>query len=227
MTLVRLRRARDDGAMRTAPPLVHALLPVALLGAALGACKSPEPRIPFQDPNWHAVAFAGPMLVNQFVTDCDLIGAEVVLEQPGSGGWAFEVGARYGTGEGDGQRDVSRETATVVDSEREIDFYELALGVRQTYRADARFQPYFGIGGAVLQARSEEHYFDTDVQQGKTDHERGEYRPAFYMRTGLVWNLLSNLLRKDTEFPLRADVRGVLSVDYSYAEVTIGFGLGK
>jgi hypothetical protein len=47
------------------------------------------------------------------------------------------------------------------------------------------------------------------------------------MRSGLVWNLLSGLLREDTEFPLRVDVRGVLSVDYSYAELTLGFGVGK
>jgi hypothetical protein len=214
--------------MRTASPLVPALL----LLAPLAACKTPEPRIPFQDPNWHAVVFGGPMVANQFVEDNDMVGVEVVLEQPGTGGWAFEVGARYGTGEGDGERLVSRSSGVVVPSEREIDFYEVAFGVRQTYRADARFQPYIGVGGVILQYRSEEHYVDTtpvdpNPDIPKTDHERGEYRPGFYMRSGLVWNLLSNMLREDTEFPLRVDVRGVLSIDYSYAEVTLGFGVGK
>ena len=46
--------------MRTAPPLVSALL------LALAACKTPEPRIPFQDPNWHAVAFGVPAWLDEF-----------------------------------------------------------------------------------------------------------------------------------------------------------------
>jgi hypothetical protein len=215
--------------MRTASPLALALL----LAAPFAACKAPERRIPFQDPNWHAVAFAGPMLANQFVDENDMVGVELVLEQPGTGGWAFEVGARYAWGEGDGERLVRNATmstsALVVDSEREADFYEFAYGVRQTYRADARFQPYFGLGGVLVQVRTEEHFVDTSTSPGtpRTDHERGEIRPGFYMRSGLVWNLLSGLLCEDTEFPLRVDVRGVLSVDYSYAELTLGFGVGK
>jgi hypothetical protein len=200
---------------------------LAALAGLLGtACLAPLPRIPFQSGpgGWHASVLGGDWTVNKsFVEDTSVVGLEVVLDQPDTGGWAWEIGARYATGDGDGERRTS--SGTVVPSEREIDYYEFDMGVRQIYRQGERFQPYFGVGGNLLQSRSEEDFVDGTTM--KTDHERGEILPGVYMRTGALWNLLRGQLREDSEFPIAVDVRGLLSFEYSYLELSLSFGFGR
>jgi hypothetical protein len=222
----------------------------ALFGLA-AACRAPAPRIPFQDTNWHASLLGGDWSVNKsFVEDIGVLGLEIVIEEPDTGGWAVEVGARYAAGDGDGQRSVYDPTTPtfpashddltlIVPSEREIQFYEISFGVRQTYWRDSRFQPYFGVGGALLQSRSEEAFvqpaFPPDgsgntpypVDTPLRDHERGEIYPGIYMRVGAVWNVLKDQLAEDYEFPIGFDVRGLMSVDYSYLELALSVGYGK
>lgn len=225
--------------MRAAPLLA------VLLGLG-SACKAPPPRVPFQDTNWHASALATDWSVNKsFVKDISGVGLEVVVDEPNTGGWAVEFGVRYAEGDGDGTRSVyNPDTPTsplsaddltlIVDSEREIQFYEIDFGVRQVFRQDARFQPYFGVGGALLQSRSEERFVQPAILGTQypndtpiNDHERGEIRPGIYMRSGLVWNVLKDQLAEDYEFPIAVDVRGLMSVDYSYLEVSLSVGYGK
>ncbi len=200
------------------------LAALLLLGTA---CQAPAPRIPFTDDGsrWHASVVGGQWIVNKsFVEDTDFVGVEVVLGPPATGGWAWEAGFRYATGDGDGRRLTA--DGSVVDSEREIDYYELDVGVRQTFRDKRRLQPYLGVGGSLLQSRSEEHFVETGGVP-TTDHERSEYRPGIYGRIGVIWNALRDQLREDTEFPISFDVRGLLSIDYSYLEFSIGIGFGK
>lgn len=228
MTLARLTTTRRRTALRWALPLV--LCP---------ACVTPAPRIPFRDTAWNASIRGGEWIVNEFVPEADAIGLELVLAEPGSGGWAIEVGARYASGEGDGNRyvfDPANQTSRtlLVDSEREADYYEFTIGVRQTYRKDADVQPYFGVGGALQQLRSEEHFVQPALpgppavpEDPQVDHERSEIRPALYMRTGIVWNVLRDQLLEKTEVPLSFDIRGMLGVEYSTLEFTLGFGFGR
>jgi hypothetical protein len=224
----------------------------ALAGLLLAACASPAPRIPFQSgEGWHASLVAGPRLANkQFADESRVLGLELWLADPGPGGWELEVAARYARGDGDGRRLVL-DPATFVpamdpnpaipptrtllaDSDREIDFYELDVGVRQTYFPGAALQPYVGAGGALLYVRTKESFvqpaipgFGIPADVPITDHERGETRPGLYLRSGLVWNVLRDQLGERSEFPLALDLRGLLSVDYSYVELTFGIGFGR
>jgi hypothetical protein len=206
-----------------------ALVPALLLGLGSG-CASQVPRIPFRDTAFQASAVGGYWVVNQFVDDANVYALELVLEEAGTAGWGLEFGARYAEGEGDGTVGVpnSPNPNVIVDSTREIDFYEVSFGVRQTYRHDERLQPYFGVGGALIQARSVERFLlPGPPPTPASDHERTEIRPGIYGRVGLVWNLLRDQVREESEFPLSFDVRGLLSVDYSYLELTLGFGFGR
>jgi hypothetical protein len=200
------------------------LATLALLGAA---CATPPPRLPFQDGggDWRAVVLAGPWIVNKdFAEDTNMVGLEVVLDYPETGGWSWETAFRYAEGGDDGKRETSN--GAVVDSEEEINFYELDIGVRQYYRTGKRLQPYFGVGGCALYWQSEEHFIQTGGVP-TTDHERGEILPGIYGRTGLVLHMLRDQLRDDTAFPVAVDVRGLLSFDYSYLEFSLSFGFGR
>lgn len=218
-----------------------ALLSAVLVGLG-SACSTPAPRIPFRDTAWHASVFGAQWDVNTFVKEVDAVGLELLFDEPGTSGWAFEMGARYGKGDSDGRRNTFNEASDKfdipVDSEREIDFYEISGGVRQIYKASEILQPYFGIGGVFLYARSVERWVqpaqtpdgaapDFPVDTPQSDHERTEIYPGIYARTGLVWNVLRDQIRDETEVPIALDVRGVLSVDYSYLEFSLGFGFGR
>jgi hypothetical protein len=201
----------------------------AVLVLSGAACKTPQPRLPFQSggSDWRAAVLTGPWIVNKaFAEDTSVIGLEVVLDYPESGGWSWEGAFRYASGGDDGERLESRTTGVVVPSEQEIDFYELDLGVRQYYRPEKRLQPYIGVGLSVLYWQSEEHFVQSSGVP-KTDHERGEFYPGIYGRTGLVLHMLRNQLRENTEFPVALDVRGLLSLDYSYLELSLSFGFGR
>lgn len=216
-------------AMRTA-------LRWALLLAPCCACASTAPRIPFRGNSWHASVLGGKWAVNGFVPKADVLGLELVLDEPGTGGWAIEVGARYANGTGDGRRrvtDPATSTPTLlVDSERESDFYELSFGARQIYRRGARVQPYFGVGTAFQQTRNVEHFVQPELTPGAGDipmveHERSKFRPALYLRSGLLWNVLRDQFGEHTEVPLSLDVRGLIGAEYSTLELTLGFGFGR
>jgi len=221
---------------------------LALLGAA---CATPPPRLPFQKGggDWRASVIGGPWIVNKdFGEDTNMVGLEVVLDSPETGGWSWEAAFRYGSGESDGTRRVydpdtpsfpynKNDLTLIVPSEREIQFYELDVGVRQYYRRDSRLQPYFGVGLSVLQSRSEEHFVQPALTPDPnnptprtgpiTDHERSEILPGIYGRLGLRLDMLRDQLRDDSEFPLALDVRGMLSLDYSYLEFSLSFGFGR
>lgn len=235
------RRSRREAWLATALPL---------LGAA---CQAPPPRIPFTDDGttWHASAVGGEWIVNKsFVEDTNYVGLELVLGPPAEGGWAWEFGFRYASGEGDSSQTVYNPVNPTnplgkddldlnVDSEIETQFYEVDVGVRQTFRQGERLQPYFGVGGSLLQSRSEETFVQPAIMSPNIDpnpypvdtplrdHERSEIRPGIYMRFGLIWNALRDQVREETEFPIALDVRGLLSVDYSYLEFSLGFGFGR
>lgn len=225
---------------RCAPPgPVLALL--AWLAAA--ACATPPPRFPFpESAAFHAAVAQGKWIVNEFVSEADATSVEVVIDEPGSGGWAIELGARYATGEDDGLRRVfdpalgpptNATRVLLVDSERESDFYELTIGARQTYFPGSAVQPYFAVGGALQQTRTRETFVQPAIPPSipadtpQVDHERSEIRPALYMRTGLAWNVLRDQVRADTEFPLALDVRGQIGLEYSTLEVSLSLGFGR
>jgi hypothetical protein len=200
------------------------LATIALAGAA---CATPPPRIPFQEggSDWRASVVGGEWVVNKsFAEDTSVVGLEVILDYPETNGWSWEAAFRYASG---GNEDGKRNTSGgQVDSDQEIDFYELDLGVRQYYRPEKRLQPYFGVGLSCLYWQSEEFFVQPNGDP-KTDHERGEFYPGIYGRVGLVLHLLRDQLREDTEFPLALDVRGLLSLDYSYLELALSFGFGR
>ncbi len=211
-----------------------AYLPV-LLCVLASACTTWAPRIPFRDTSYQASVVGGNWTINQFVDEADALGLQLVMVEAGTGGWAYDFGMRYAKGDGDGQRSVTDPGTgdVTADSKREIDFYEVAFGVRQIYRPDERLQPYFGVGGVMVQARTVERWTqpavapDFPADTPLSDHERTEIRPGIYFRTGLVWNVLRDQLREKTEIPIGFDVRGVLSNDYSYLEFALSFGYGR
>jgi hypothetical protein len=218
-------------------PAMRALLHAfgLVTGLLCTACSTPAPRIPFRDSAWHASILAGPRRVNEFTPDADGIGIEFVLGEPGTGGWATEVGLRYAEGEGDGNRyaidPATGDRTLLVDSDREQSFYELSFGVRQALRASDVLQPYFGVGGVLQYAQSEETWIQPQALPNpgipQIDHERSKYRPGIYTRVGLVWNVLRDQFRESTEVPISLDARGVIGVETSYVELTLGVGFGR
>lgn len=231
--LSRLPRTVTIGRMKRAPGFVAAGRAgwLSLLLATSGAaCIAPPPRLPFQGERAHygISVLGGDWTVNKdFGEDTQVVGLETVFVEPGTNGWGLEVGFRYAEGESDGTRETSG--GAIVPSEREIQFYEFDLGVRQSYWLESRLQPYFGVGGALLQSRSEEHFIDSQgpPPDPKTDHERSEIFPGIYMRTGLVWRLLGSVTPGEEALPIGVDVRGLLSVDYSYLELSFSFGFAR
>jgi hypothetical protein len=210
------------------PPAMTRALPAAALALCLAACTSPSRRIPFQyTSGWRAWATGGQWLMTSdaFADEADVYGFEVLIDEPGSGGWAGEMGFRYAEGDGEGNRTIP--SGAIVPAEREVEWYELSFGVRQIFRPDERFQPYVGVGGVFAQERSTEFYNDPPGGTDQTDHERGEILPGISGRMGILWNILRDQIREDYQVPVAFDVRGMYGVDFSYVEVTLSVGFGK
>lgn len=232
--LARTHPSNDHGSMkRIGWPALLALLVVG--------CVTPAPRVPFRSGGWHASVLGGTWPEASGLSSAgNVAGVEYVLDQPGTSGWGFEAAFRFAQGDGKGSI-KARNPATPnntnftlkVPTEEDIDHYELSFGVRQTYREDADFQPYFGVGLAVQETRLEADYVQPavppsiPVDQNKTDHERSEPRPAVYLHTGLIWNVLRDQVAEKTEFPIAFDMRVLWGVEYSYLEFSIAFGFGR
>jgi hypothetical protein len=208
---------------------------LALLGAV--ACAAPDPRIPFQyGDGWHVVVLSGERATtDRYIDEHPIVGIEVIRHDPGTGGWGWEAGFRFGTDDGTDTYFERRPSnpepeQVVVDVERDSDYYELSLGARQTYRPGARVQPYFSIGGSVLKSNNVDHYpaYDGTAQDfpPRSDHFH-KLSMGIYGRVGLMWNVLRDQIREDSEGVITLDVRGLYGDDLSFVELVLGVGYGK
>lgn len=209
----------------------------ALASLALAACATPDPRIPFQyGDSWHVMALSGVRATtDRYIDEHPIVGIEVTRIDPGTNGWGWEAGFRFGTDSGtdtyfERRPSPPEPNQVVVDVERDSDYYELTLGVRQTYRPEARLQPFFSIGGSLLKSDNVDHYpaYDGTTQDfpPRSDHFH-KLSLGIYGRMGLMWNVLRDQIRADTEGVISFDVRGLYGDDLSFVEFVLGLGYGK
>ena len=201
---------------------------LALLVFLGGACSTPSRRIPFQgDSGWRASFVSGVRTSNDdFVDTENTYALELLLDEPGTGGWGTDVSLRYSEGEGSGNRRA--EGGFIVPADRKLQYYEVDFGARQVFRPDEHVQPYVGVGMALQYWKGRDTFVDdvpAPVETG--EYLRGKIRPGVLLRTGLIWNVLNNRIAEDYHVPVSLDGRMLLGVDESYFELTLGFGFGK
>jgi len=200
-------------------------LTVALLVFLLGACRT-NPAIPFRDDHWQFFALGGyGALKDDFVEHRSHVGFEVVVPEEGTHGWQNEVGLRFSSGDGRGVRNLNHAGTSQTISERELDFREIYWGARQVLREGEALEPFFSVGLALFRFDSHETFLDAgNVERHDGDHGN-EY--GVYLRTGILWNTLRDVMADDTEVKLGVDVRGLYASDYSALEFALLIGLGR
>lgn len=218
---------------------------LALLGL-FAACKAPLPRIPFQSgaSSWHVSAVGSARETDDRYLDAYPVhGVELTTLAPGSEGWGWDVGFRYASDEGDDKEHIRTiqnvpppGSGTVrvdvdVPTHRKSNISELSVGTRQVFFADARLQPYFGVGGSFFKIKSVDTFDLSNVPPHNnsllTEEHHHEYVLGLYLRTGLQWNVLRDQLGQDTEVVISLDLRGLLGTEFSFVELGLGLGFGR
>jgi hypothetical protein len=237
-TLASALAADDHGTMRGS-------LQAALIGFAVActpACETmASRRIPYPETGsgLHVSVVGAERATNErYHGTYHVTGIQVTTLQPGSGGWGWDAAFRWGDTEGeDGERitnqgNTSSGSSIVVDNERESRIYELSLGVRQLYFPDSRLQPYLGVGGSVFKTHNSDHYSGVDPDETppapvSLNKHFQSVGLGLYFTTGLIWNVLRDQLYENTEFVIDMNLRGLLGDEFSFVELSIGFGFGK
>jgi len=198
---------------------------LGLAALLLGACRS-NPAIPFRDDHWQFFALGGyGALKDDFVEHRSHVGFEVVVPEEGTHGWQNEVGMRFAWGDGRGVRNLDHAGTSQTISERELDFREVYWGARQVFHEGETLEPFFSVGLAAFRFDSHETFVDAgSVERHDGDHGN-EY--GVYMRTGILWNSLRDVLADDTEVKLGVDMRGLYASEYSALEFALLIGLGR
>lgn len=213
----------------------------ALALCALSACTSPAPRVPFQRGGWHVMGIAGERASNdRFHGTYSTTGVEVTTLMPGTGGWGWDLSYRTGNTEAtDGYRITNPgnhqngQRFITVDNERHSRIQEICLGVRQLFRPDSSLQPYVGAGTSFFKTRNSDHYtgFDDEpVGNPNPVDQRKHFQTCaigLYVSTGVVWSVLRDTLREDTEFVVDIGLRGLIGDEFSFVELALGVGFGR
>ncbi len=189
-------------------------------------CASEPPYVPGERVTFMALGSGGYRQVHhdRFVDDSSIYAVELISGVPGTGGWGYEVGGRFGSGDGDG---TSRGVGGVlVTSERETDYYELDVGIRQTFRQEDLWRPYFGAGFGWVKAENTHRQPDL-VNGGTEKHDFNDHGPIAYMRGGLLLVLGDQPVLRDPHVATGIDLRGVLGDDDSFLELSVVFGFGR
>jgi hypothetical protein len=150
----------------------------------------------------------------------------VVVPRENTAGWGHEVGLRFASGDGGGLREIEPgEGGGFQPSERELDWRELTVGARQSFRAGSALEPYFAAGVSFFRTDSHESYVDTNGNPHNNGSHYEDY--GVYLRTGILWNTLRDVFAEESEFKLGLDMRGLYATDYSALEFALVLGLGK
>jgi len=214
-----------------------------LLAFALAACTTPPPRIPFQRQGWHVMAIEGQRETNdRFHGDYSTSGVELTTLMPGTSGWGWDLSWRSGDTQGtDGYRitnpggQSNGQRYITVDNNRNSRIEELCLGVRQVFRPDSSLQPYVGGGVSYFKTHNSDHYtgFDDDVD-GSGNPLPVDQRKHFqscalgvYAGGGVIWSVLRDVARDETEFVVDLGLRGLIGDEFSFVELTLGLGFGR
>jgi len=178
--------------------------------ALLGAGCSAVPRGLEESWGQQFLLTGGQRRQDSVVEENSVLGFELATTAPGTGGWGYELEARYAWGD---ERQPSRT--------RDVYSYEVGAGVRQTLNLEGTLRPFFGAGAAWMVIDLQDR-FDDGSQRDDRDNGFGGYA-----HTGLVWVPSGRRLNREWGLVLGCDLRGVWGDDYSYLELTLLGGLGR
>jgi len=189
--------------------------PWAALALLCSGCTSPL-RIPFERPtDLQALFLTGYRSPHSTAADDHpTVAVELATTEPGTSGWGYEVGARYGS-TGDDATHLSPEYT----------FTELDVGVRQCYPGSHQ-RPFFGLGLAWMHSEGKQSVPDFPGGEGVPDAP-DDSGLGIYGHGGMLWSPGVDEFGRGTGPVLGFDVRGVLGDDTSYFEVALVVGYGK
>jgi hypothetical protein len=123
-------------------------------------------------------------------------------------GWGYELVGTYAAEEAGGPRD------------RDLEFDELGLGVRRTFRGDesSRLTTLVGAGAVFTRVENTLHDPRSDF-----DDEGG----AGYAHAAVMWNVAPFDLEHGTEALIGLDLRGLIGDDYDYLQLALVLGFGR
>lgn len=189
------------------------------LALLLAGCEAP-PIVPGESSsfgdraNLHVLVLGGYRENDlDLVEEHPVVGLEVFTSDPRTGGWGFELGGRYGYGE--------EEPGPTV----ETDFYELGLGVRQTFGSEEdRLRPFVGVGAAWTKTEQEAQRLPDFPGGDEVPESFDERDIAAYLHSGALWRIP---LDRTTGIVFGLDLRGLWGEDLAYVELGIAVGIGQ
>jgi len=208
----------------------------------VGACTTPPPRVPFDTTEgFHAMGVAASRATSdRYHSSYNTYGVEVFTDAPGTNGWGWELGLRYGNNTGDDFERIrivappNGAQTIAVPTKRESDFFEFSVGTRQTFWKGARLQPYIGVGGVLTKIKNVDQLdlsglppLNPNVQAPRSEEHWEALGVGIYAHTGLRWNVLRDQFHENTEAVVVFDVRGLLGEEYSFIEASLGIGFGR
>jgi hypothetical protein len=235
-------------------------LSVAPFLLALGACTANKALVPFsQEGGWTAFASSGARTTgDRYIQGYGAHGIELVTPAPGTSGWGWEVGGRNGDVTGydtelqvfrfffqpavPGNPTIVSDQSKEFPSKREIELWELNVGVRQTFWDDARLRPYFGVGGSLFRIRTEQtlsgtlHVVPPPEAANQTEFDvlprdphsiDWDYSFGLYLRGGFLWRIFGQPEGHGLGTFLSTDVRYQYGHELQYIELNVGIGLGR
>ena len=185
----------------------------ALLALVCAGCVSTMEAPAGKPVRWETLAVTGVRSTNDLVEHPAVVGAELFLTEPDSGGWGPEFGGRYAWGDADTLGSSGSAT-------RDSEFFELDIGVQQTFERETALRPFVGVGGAWMRAH---HSQSSDTES----RDFNDYGMGVYLHGGVLWNPQQDEAGRGEGFVIGLDLRGMLADDTDYLELALVTGFGR